>query len=201
MRASLLLLTMATTALLSSFTKPKKLIITSPAFANNSPIPVKYTCVGSQFSPPLHIADIPAGTKSLAVVIYDPEAVVTTPNPPKKTVPVSKKKGKNAKAAPRESTSTSKLGFTNWIVWNIEVTNNIPENFRTDHIGVNEVKGRGYAGMCPQSGSHTYHFIVYALDTELNVDGNTNKQKLESVMEGHILGKGELTGTFDKTYK
>lgn len=52
----------------------KPLIVESPAFANNELIPAKYTCVGSNINPALVITDIPYGTKSLALIVDDPDA-------------------------------------------------------------------------------------------------------------------------------
>lgn len=48
--------------------------LTSPAFANNGPIPAKYTCDGANVSPPLAIAGVPSGAKSLALTVEDPDA-------------------------------------------------------------------------------------------------------------------------------
>lgn len=52
----------------------KPLMVKSPAFENNELIPSRYTCIGSDINPPITIADIPDGTKSLALIIDDPDA-------------------------------------------------------------------------------------------------------------------------------
>ena len=52
----------------------KPLIIKSPAFSNNGWIPAKYACIGSNINPTLSISDIPNGTKSLALIVDDPDA-------------------------------------------------------------------------------------------------------------------------------
>lgn len=159
-------------AAMAAFTPVKKLAVTSTAFANNGMIPVKYSCLGQQVSPPLSIGDVPAGTKSLALIVHDPDAPV-------------------------------KGGFTHWVMWNIEPnTTTIPEDFKNDFEGLNGAKKRGYTGMCPPSGMHHYHFMVYALDVQLNIDKNVaDKAALEKLMEGHILASGDLVGTFDKSYR
>jgi len=64
---------------------------------------------------------------------------------------------------------------------------------------MNSAEKNGYKGMCPPSGVHHYHFIVYALDTKLNLDQNTDKNGLEKAMQGHILAQGELTGLYRKS--
>lgn len=48
--------------------------LTSPAFEHNQAIPRKYTCQGQDINPPLAITGIPAGTKSLALIVDDPDA-------------------------------------------------------------------------------------------------------------------------------
>jgi len=56
----------------------KELTITSPAFKHNQPIPPKYTCDGQDVNPPLNIEGIPANTKSLALIVDDPDAPMGT---------------------------------------------------------------------------------------------------------------------------
>jgi hypothetical protein len=90
-------------------------------------------------------------------------------------------------------------GFTHWVVWNIPANGNMPENFKGADQGWNGAKKTGYIGMCPPTGVHHYHFMVYALDTRLTLDKNTDKAGLEKAMTGHILGKGELIGLYEKS--
>jgi Raf kinase inhibitor-like YbhB/YbcL family protein len=89
-------------------------------------------------------------------------------------------------------------GFTHWVMWNIDVKGNIPQNFTGAEQGLNSAKEHGYKGMCPPSGMHHYIFYVYALDSRLNLDKNTDKAGLEQAMQGHIIGQGQLTGLFKK---
>jgi Raf kinase inhibitor-like YbhB/YbcL family protein len=89
-------------------------------------------------------------------------------------------------------------GFTHWVVWNIDTDGNIPENFKGGAQGLNDTKSNGYKGMCPPSGTHHYHFKVYALDTKLNIDKNTNMAALEKNMGNHIVATGELVGLYKK---
>ena len=92
-------------------------------------------------------------------------------------------------------------GFTHWVVWNIATDGNIPEDFKGAEQGFNGAKKSGYIGMCPPSGTHHYHFKVYALDTRLTIDRNTDKAGLEKAMIGHILGEGEIVGLYAKMKK
>lgn len=91
-----------------------------------------------------------------------------------------------------------KGGFTHWVVWNIPVKEDIPENFNGGQTGMNSGKQAGYKGMCPPTGTHHYHFRVYALDTKLNLSDNTDKDALEKAMRGHILAQGDLVGLYKK---
>lgn len=160
---------LGTVAAITSFSNSPKLKITSTSFANNGSIPSKYSCEGEEASPPLLISDIPSGTKSLAIILHDPDAL-------------------------REG------GFTHWVVWNIDPgNNNIPENFKGAQQGLNGAGQPGYKGMCPPSGTHHYHFMVYALDTKLDIDKKTDKAGLEKSMQGHILAQGDLVGLYKKT--
>ena len=158
----------ATAAALTSFSNNPSLKISSPAFSNNGSIPAKYSCEGEEVSPSLVITGFPSGTKSLALILHDPDA-----------------------PAPG--------GFTHWVVWNIDPSaNKIPENFKGAEQGLNGAKQTGYKGMCPPSGTHHYHFKVYALDTKLELDKNTDKAGLENSMKGHILSEGDLVGLYKK---
>jgi len=155
--------------ILSSFACSTSLKITSSAFSNNGNIPMKYTCEGEQVNPPLDITGTPSGTKSLALIVHDPDAPM-------------------------------KGGFTHWVVWNIDPsTTSIPEAFNAGEQGLNGAQKTGYIGMCPPTGTHHYHFMVYALDTKLDISKQTGKGGLEKAMKGHILAQGELVGLYKKS--
>jgi Raf kinase inhibitor-like YbhB/YbcL family protein len=159
---------MAVVAITVSFTGDAKLTVTSSVFTANGMIPAKYTCQGEQVSPPLNVSGIPAGAKSLAIILHDPDAAMPG-------------------------------GFTHWVAWNIATDGNIPESFKDAVQGLNGAKRAGYIGMCPPSGVHHYHFMVYALDTQLTIDKNTDKAGLEKAMTGHILAQGDLIGLYEKS--
>jgi Raf kinase inhibitor-like YbhB/YbcL family protein len=144
------------------------LTITSPAFRGNGMIPSKYTCEGENSSPALHIEALPTGTRSLAIILHDPDAPIEG-------------------------------GFTHWVVWNIDPIQDIPENFKGGTQGFNSADKSGYRGPCPPSGTHHYHFRIYALDTKLELPKNAHKDQLEKAMQGHILSEGDLVGLYKKT--
>ncbi|HVW14332.1 MAG TPA: YbhB/YbcL family Raf kinase inhibitor-like protein [Mucilaginibacter sp.] len=90
-------------------------------------------------------------------------------------------------------------GFTHWVMWNLPTDGRIAENFKGGTQGLNGAGKVGYIGMCPPSGVHHYHFMVYALDELLTLDKNTDKAGLEKAMAGHIVAQGDLVGLYEKT--
>lgn len=142
--------------------------IDSPVFEQHSPIPKKYTCEGQDVSPPLVFNDIPKNAKSLALVMDDPDAPMGT--------------------------------FDHWIVWNLTPdTHSLDEGATVPMQGKNSYKEMRYRGPCPPPGSpHRYFFKLYALDTMINLPKESNKKQLEEAMEGHILGRAELVGTYKR---
>jgi Raf kinase inhibitor-like YbhB/YbcL family protein len=143
--------------------------VESSAFKENSPIPTKYTCQGEDISPPLNISNIPNNTKSLAIIVEDLDAPSGT--------------------------------FDHWIAWNLSPTQlSLSENAQVPMEGLNHFNETGYRGPCPPKGkAHRYFFKVYALDKLLELSQGSSKQQLEASMKGHILGQGELVGTFQRS--
>jgi len=147
----------------------KSLAVTSPAFKNYGSLPSKYSCEGTKVSPPLTIGNIPADTKALAIILFDPSA---TPNGDARTY---------------------------WVAWDIDTTSNIPENFVNDHMALNSSMEYGYQAVCPIGGSsHYYHFMVYALDTKLIANKHATRSMIEEAMKGHILASDELVGVYNR---
>jgi Raf kinase inhibitor-like YbhB/YbcL family protein len=143
--------------------------IQSPAFEQHKPIPAKYTCEGQNVSPPLSIRDIPSGTKSLALIMDDPDAPMGT--------------------------------FDHWIVWNLPAdTKILDEGASFPNQGKNHFKEVRYGGPCPPKGSnpHRYFFKLFALDGMIDLPKGSSKDQLEDAMEGHIIGKAELVGTYQR---
>ncbi len=155
------------------------LSISSTAFAANGSIPARFTCESDDVSPPLAWSGVPSGARSLALIVDDPDA--PDPKAPKRTyvhwvlydVPAS------ARALPEDATAAS-----------------LPDGARE---GVNDWKRTGYGGPCPPIGRHRYFFKLYALDTTLGDRGALTKNELERAMEGHILERAELIGTYEKS--
>jgi len=143
------------------------LTVTSSSFVENGLIPSKYTCEGIGVNPPIHIANLPANTQSIAIIVQDPDAAVEG-------------------------------GFNHWVACNIQPVADIPESFKGGMEGLNGAKKLGYIGPCPPSGTHHYHFMVFALDTKLKFDKSPNKEELEKAMKDHILSKGDLVGLYKK---
>jgi Raf kinase inhibitor-like YbhB/YbcL family protein len=164
-----------------STTANATLSITSSRFSQNGGIPTEYTCEGEDISPPLAWSGAPAGTKSLALIVDDPDA----PDP----------------AKPQRV-------YVHWVLYNIPPTarglderaspDNVPAGTRT---GLNDWNQPAYGGPCPPIGRHRYFFKLYALDTELPDLGQPTKADLENAMRGHILAQAELMGTYEKVKK
>jgi Raf kinase inhibitor-like YbhB/YbcL family protein len=153
--------------------------ITSTAFTNQGAIPRLYTCEGNDISPPLAWVDIPAGAKSLVLLVDDPDA----PDP----------------AAP-------KMTWVHWVLYNLPPTSSgLSEGIKTlpagTKEGVNDWKRTGYGGPCPPIGRHRYFHKLYALDAMLPDLNQPTKPKLEQAMKGHILGEAQLMGTYQKAGK
>jgi phosphatidylethanolamine-binding protein (PEBP) family uncharacterized protein len=128
---------------ITSFTDPKNTLVITSAFQNNSPIPVKYTCKGPEFSPPISIANVPENTKSFAIVVFDPDGS-KVPDAPVAIAPKAKPgKATKKKIAKKPTASVVPCDpnakcFINWIMWNLDPTSNIlPENFKSDNEGLN----------------------------------------------------------------
>lgn len=149
--------------------------LTSPAFKQGEPIPSKYTCDGANVSPALAWSNLPQGTKSLALICDDPDA--------------------------------PKGIWVHWVIFNIPAKESgLPEAVPADTTlsngatqGLNDFKLSGYGGPCPPSGRHRYFFKIYALGSVLKSGPETTKKDLLQAMEGHILGQGQLMGTYQRS--
>jgi Raf kinase inhibitor-like YbhB/YbcL family protein len=157
------------------------LTLSSPGFATGSAIPPTYTCDGKDMSPVLTWAGAPAGTKSFALIVDDPDA----PDP----------------AAP-------KMTWVHWVLYNLPATTDrLPEAVAPDQLpagtkqGKNDWKQTGYGGPCPPIGRHRYFFKLYALDTILPDLKEPTKAALEQAMKGHVLDQVELMGTYQRPKK
>ena len=152
--------------------------LTSPDFVHLGEIPKIFTCIGDDSSPALSWSQLPQNTKSLVLIVDDPDA----PDP----------------AAP-------KMTWVHWLLYNIPPTvTELPRAVTASDLplaaqqGQNDWKQIGYGGPCPPIGRHRYFHKLYALDIELPDLHHPNKAQLEKAMVGHIIGKAELIGTYQK---
>jgi len=94
--------------------------------------------------------------------------------------------------------ATERGAQTYWMAWDIDTSGLIPEAFTSDHMAKNIADEYGYHAVCPKSGTHYYHFTVYALDTRLKANKDVNRIALERAMRGHVLAKGDLVGMYNR---
>lgn len=143
--------------------------LTSSVFEHNGKIPALYTCDGQDMNPPLFISDVPAKTKSLVLIMDDPDAVKPT--------------GKV---------------WDHWLVWNIPSSlREIKEGEEPKGVfGLGSSRHLGYKGPCPPDGEHRYYFKLYALDKKLELPEGSGKVDIERAMDGHIIEQAELIGLY-----
>lgn len=152
--------------------------LTSPAFAPGAAIPSQFTCDGANVSPALAWTEPPPGTKSLALIVTDPDA----PDP-----------------------KAPKTVWTHWILYDLPADarslreavsrSGLPQGTRE---GTNDFGKTGWGGPCPPIGRHRYPFTLYALDAMLGDLGKPGRAALERAMAGHVLAKAEIVGTYQK---
>lgn len=150
------------------------LSVTSTGFTAGQPIPPVYSCHGRNVSPPLAWTGAPGATKSFALILDDPDAPSGT--------------------------------YVHWVVYNLPAASSglpeaVPGRPKLDDgslQGTTSSGGTGYTGPCPPSGTHHYHFKLYALDAVLGLSSGATKDQLLKAMQGHVLAQGELVGTFSK---
>ena len=141
--------------------------LTSSAFSDGGEIPRKCGYKNGNDPPSLTISGKPEGTKSLALIMDDPDAME----------PAGKV-------------------WVHWIVWNIDPTADDDENLWEAKYGMTDFGEVGYGGPAPPDKRHTYVFKLYALDTKLDLSNESTKADLEKAMEGHIIEQATLTGTY-----
>jgi len=154
---------------------PLTIALTSPAFPANGSIPPVHTCDGRELSPALAWSGVPPSARSLALIVDDPDA-------------------------PRGT-------WVHWVLYDIPPSAGglaegagsgsgaLPPGTRR---GRNDFERDGYGGPCPPSGRHRYFHKLYALDSVLGDLHEPTKADLERAMEGHVLARGELVGTYQR---
>ena len=159
---------------------PSRFTITSPEFTDGETVPTRFSGDGEDLSPALAWRGVPEGTKELAIICTDPDA--PSPKP-----------------------------WVHWLIYKIapherELPEGVPPQAVLDapvtaFQGKNSwSKGRtiGYRGPAPPPGHglHHYHFRIYALDTQLDVEPGMGIDELMAAMNGHILSDAEIVGTY-----
>lgn len=154
------------------------MIIESASFQHHGEIPPRHTCDGQNISPALSWQNVPAGTRSLALIVEDPDA----PDPD----------------APRTI-------WVHWVLYNIPAgTNGLHESVSAKELpagtlqGVNDWKNYGYGGPCPPIGKHRYYHRLFALDAVLPDLKHPTKARLEQAMQGHIIAQASLVGLYKR---
>ncbi|MFC7019068.1 MULTISPECIES: YbhB/YbcL family Raf kinase inhibitor-like protein [Haloarcula] len=144
--------------------------LTSPAFDDGERIPEKYGYTAENTNPPLDVGGVPGEAVSLVIIVDDPDA----------KEPAGKV-------------------WDHWVVWNVPAERtHVPEDWSPDEAveGQNDYGEVGWGGPNPPDREHTYRFIVYALDTTLDLPAGASKDDVYDAASGHTLAKGELTGTY-----
>lgn len=155
------------------------IVVESSSFAPGGPIPIRHTGDGADISPPLSWNALPEGTRELALIVDDPDAPRAEP-------------------------------WVHWVIYKIPGT----EGGSAEGVGSgggaslptgalqgrNDFGSTGYGGPAPPRGhgTHHYRFTLYALDAPLDVGTGLDKAALLGAMRGHILGQGELVGTYER---
>ncbi|MCF7836031.1 MAG: YbhB/YbcL family Raf kinase inhibitor-like protein [Candidatus Marinimicrobia bacterium] len=145
------------------------MILSSEKFEKEQPIPSKYSCDGDDVNPPLQIAEVPRGTKSLALVVDDPD-----------------------------SPSGTWTHWTVWNI-PPETTEIREDSVPVGAVeGITTFGKKGYGGPCPGSGVHRYFFKLFALDEVLDIPFNVDAKVLAEEIATHTIEKAELMGMYGR---
>jgi Raf kinase inhibitor-like YbhB/YbcL family protein len=154
------------------------MLLTSPSFPADGAIPPRFTCDGANVSPALSWKELPEGTRSLALIVTDPDA----PDP----------------AAPKTT-------WAHWILYDLPPeTRGLREAIPAKGLPADTLEGKndwgktGYGGPCPPIGRHRYVHTLYALDTRLPDLSGPTRAALLSAMEGHVLAQAVVVGTYQR---
>ena len=153
--------------------------VKSPAFQADAPIPKRHASrnEGENLSPLLMWSNVPAGVEEFAIVCEDPDAPGGT--------------------------------WVHWVAYGIpKDATGMPEGVPAEQreldrpVGAKQGKNSfgdiGYGGPLPPKGdpAHRYRFIVYALKVKLPMKAGATAAELREAMHGHVVGRGELVGTY-----
>lgn len=153
------------------------LSLTSPSFEHNGSIPPRFTCDGTNINPELRIAGVPEGTKSLVLLMDDPD------------IPEA---------------ARARIGQDAWdhfVLYNIEPTTTVVPEGRGSEFGGVGLSSRGeaaYSGPCPPDREHRYFFRLYALSTSLNFIKAPTLREVKEAIKEHIIEETELVGRYER---
>ena len=149
--------------------------ISSPSFTDGGNIAQKFTCDGADVSPRLMWSEPPAGTKTFALLVDDPDAPVGNWNHWAIWNVPATARGLAEGIRKEEGLSDGSMQ------------------------GRNDFRKTGYNGPCPPPGKpHRYYFTLYALDTTLDVKLGATKKEVEAAMKGHVLAQGQWMGRYGR---
>ncbi len=144
--------------------------LSSPEFDDGDPLPDRTGYTAENVNPPLTIEGVPEGTRSLALIMDDPDAMEPA----------------------------GKI-WDHWLVWDIPPDQgSIPEAWSADSAaeGINDYGEEGYGGPNPPDREHTYRFRLYAVDTTLDLPSGADRDTVEEALDGHVLDDTLLEGTY-----
>lgn len=150
------------------------LSVSSASFADGGSMPAKLSCDGANLSPDIRLPAPPAGTRSFAIVVMDPDAPAAFAHWLAYGIPADIRELPEGASTPTH---------------------------RLEHAaeGINSFGRVGYGGPCPPSGTtHHYVFHIYALDTMLALPAGANAQQLDAAIQGHVLAEGRITGLYTR---
>lgn len=158
------------------------LTLASGAFGSGGTIPERYTCDGENVSPPLSISGVPEGTKSLVIIMDDPD------------IPKVFKEERGIDS------------FDHWVMYGIDpATTEIKEGEVVGALGLNGSGREGYTGPCPppqyEPTEHRYIFKLYAFSGGLNFTKIPTKAEVLAAMDGSVLADAKLIGVYDRSGK
>ena len=143
--------------------------LSSPAFHEGDHLPRQFAREHGNISPPLVFSDVPGGTRSLALIMNDPDA-------------------------PR-GTFTHWIAFNLPPNTRELAENQLPPG---TVLGNNDFGDVGYGGPRPPSGTHRYYFHAYALDSRLDLPSGVSAREIERALDGHVLETAQLMGRYSE---
>jgi len=149
------------------------MVLRSPAFSAAAPIPARFSCDADNVSPPLSWEGAPRRARSLALIMDDPDAPAGS--------------------------------WDHWLLYDLPAgSSGLVEGIAAEALPRGARQGRNswgrseYGGPCPPHGTHRYFFRLYALDIRLGLPPGVSKRQLLAAMEGHILARARLIGTYSR---